>query len=123
MAGTTRHSPVYRNVAALLISWHQDNDDLKVSEEVCATIFVGDNTDLLTSGQVTRLQHIFEEKYRFKVSKVELACGHRSRPQNQLNKQVANFVEREDKEHTLLIVYYAGHGHPGANPGHLHLSG
>ena len=85
--------------------------------------FLGYNTDLLTSRQVTRLQHTLEEKYRFKTSKVELTCGHGPRPQVQLNKEVANFVSGEDKEHTLLIVYYAGHGHPGSNPGHLHLTG
>jgi hypothetical protein len=122
MAGTTRHSPVYRNVAALLISWHEDNDDLKVSEEASTMISLK-QLQSLTARQVNRLKHIFEKKYRFKASNVRLTCGDGPRPQVQLNKAVADFVSNEDKEHTLLIIYYAGHGLPGPSPGHLQMSG
>ena len=40
-----------------------------------------------------------------------------------MNARVANFVLEEDGLDTLLIVYYAGHGSPGAKPGHLQLFG
>lgn len=43
--------------------------------------------------------------------------------QVQLLSHISNFVLKEDGPHTLLIVYYAGHGTPGPSPGGLELSG
>jgi hypothetical protein len=38
MAGAQRNSSIYKRVAVLLISWHQECDDLKVQKEVCVII-------------------------------------------------------------------------------------
>ena len=40
-----------------------------------------------------------------------------------MQRHLANFVFEEDDRRTLLIIYYAGHGAPGADPGHFELSG
>ena len=40
-----------------------------------------------------------------------------------MQKHLAEFVYDEDDPRTLLIVYYAGHGAPGACMGHFNLSG
>ncbi len=34
-----------------------------------------------------------------------------------------DLIEEEDGKHTLLIVYYAGHGFAGNETGTLHLAG
>lgn len=40
-----------------------------------------------------------------------------------MQKHLADFVYEEDESHTLLIVYYAGHGAPRADPRQFELSG
>ena len=40
-----------------------------------------------------------------------------------MNKFLSEWVYDEDGDNTLLIVYYAGHGVPGQDPGQLKLAG
>ena len=84
----------HRNCAVLLISWEEQLDDLKTGEEVDA------------------LEAVFQNLFHYTVVKSQLVGGKRS-PQIQVQKILADFVFEHDDEHTLLIVYYAGHGIPG----------
>jgi predicted protein tyrosine phosphatase len=43
--------------------------------------------------------------------------------QAQVNRYLADFVDDYDDTSTLLIIYYAGHGRPGSDPGVLRLTG
>jgi len=61
--------------------------------------------------------------YNYKVSNIKLDTSHKHTPQVQLTGAVSDFVRREDDNHTLLIVYYAGHGSPGKSPGQLKMMG
>lgn len=65
---------------------------------------------------------MFNDVFNYKVSRVSLSTRVKTLPQVQVNKHIANFVEREDGPATLLIVYYAGHGTPSGTPGRLELS-
>lgn len=66
---------------------------------------------------------LFEETFNYNVSQAHIKSDSEKNPQVQVNAHVANFVYNEDGLDTLLIVYYAGHGSPGAKPGHLQLFG
>ena len=68
------------------------------------------------------LDHVLSTVYRYKVRKEWLTHGPQN-PQVQMQYHVAKFVMEEDGPRTLLIVYYAGHGKPGPDPGKLELAG
>jgi hypothetical protein len=72
---------------------------------------------------VSDLRKVFGEQYNYETTTFKLNSQDRHTPQVQLLWAVASFVEREDGEHRLLIVYYAGHGSPGKHPGDLNISG
>jgi hypothetical protein len=74
-------------------------------------------------GKVSDLGEVFSKRYNYHVSHIQLDARSSKRPQVQVNYGVADFVNKEDGEHTLLILYYAGHGSPGRSPGHLKLFG
>lgn len=65
---------------------------------------------------------MFKNEFYYNVSRVGLSATARTLPQVQVNYYIAEFVHREDRPATLLIVYYAGHGTPSNIPGHLELS-
>lgn len=104
--GNNKTAP-YDKVAVLLISWRKEDDDLD------------------TAPEVERLGHVFEDIFGFRVCSVLLTNGNQSTPlaQVQVLSYISDFVRREDGPHTLLIVYYAGHGTPGMSPGGLQVSG
>jgi hypothetical protein len=58
--------------------------------------------------QVNALAKVLRETYKFEV--VERLLNHKKRAQTQVNQHLANFVADHDDKHTLLIIYYAGHG-------------
>ena len=59
--------------------------------------------------QVESLQNVLESDYGFKVYNKQLHI--KKRPQQQALKHLSEFVEKEDAEQGLLIIYYAGHGY------------
>lgn len=57
------------------------------------------------------------------MSYITLNCRSGPLPQVDAIAKVASFVQKEDKEDSLLIVYYAGHGKKGKATGQLLLFG
>ncbi|KAF2188824.1 hypothetical protein K469DRAFT_71850 [Zopfia rhizophila CBS 207.26] len=78
------------HTAVLLLHWEKEWDDLNFGAEVDA------------------LARVFRYEYRWTVEWKRLHG--RGRPQAQINQYLANFVAQYDDFHTLLIIYYAGHG-------------
>lgn len=81
------------------------------------------NTDLVSvaeNPQVDRLSDVFSKRYRFGVTEKRLNT--QKSAQLQIHRHLANFVYDEDDEHTLLIIYYAGHGTPDRSTGCLLLA-
>lgn len=71
--------------------------------------------------QVEHLGNVFREKLNYNVTHKLL---NKKKPaQTQVNKHLSDFVFTHDRPNTLLIVYYAGHGVPGLNPGETTLVG
>ncbi|KAF7520123.1 hypothetical protein G7054_g12877 [Neopestalotiopsis clavispora] len=95
----------YETASVLLLSWHRDFEDLETDEEV------------------TNLERLFQEKYRYTTTRAELKPDSQNSAQLQLNKHLSDFVYDHDGPNALLIIYYAGHGRPGQIPGGLHLAG
>jgi hypothetical protein len=93
----------HRKAAVLMISWAEGFDDLHTAKEV------------------DELEAVFVQLFHYTVIKAQLIGG--KPPAIQVNSRLARFVEEYDSDSTLLIVYYAGHGIPGDNPGELHLTG
>ncbi|RDW82288.1 hypothetical protein BP6252_03400 [Coleophoma cylindrospora] len=89
----------YRQAFVLLLSWHKDVDDLHTSEEV------------------TKLENVFRDTFKYKTVQKVLTKDPRRKAQNQVNRYLAEFVDDHDDTNTLLIVYYAGHGRPGESKG------
>jgi hypothetical protein len=56
------------------------------------------------------LKDVFEAIYGYEVHDAKLMKE--LNPTLQLNAFLANFVLASDKENTLMIIYYAGHGTP-----------
>lgn len=69
------------------------------------------------------LQDVFSEKFKYQTIRQTLTICPRRSTQAQANRILATFVDDHDAEDTLLIVYYAGHGVPGASHGGLNLIG
>ena len=61
-----------------------------------------------SSCQVEQLADVFENDFHFETRKEVLAAG--KNPQLELNAKLSNFILEFDDEHTLCIIYYAGHG-------------
>ncbi|MCJ1392223.1 hypothetical protein MMC18_005090 [Xylographa bjoerkii] len=101
MEDTNRETSSYENVAALLLSWTED--------------------DLGVKAEVDTLEDVFRNVFHYEVHNKCLTTNTRTKPQIQVNQLVANFVADKEGPKTLLIVYYAGHGLPGLEPGHLNL--
>jgi hypothetical protein len=72
---------------------------------------------------VKKLCDVFANRYHYSITEFQLDAKSQTRPQTEVNYQVAKFAKEKDGELTLLIVYYAGHGSPGKSPGQLKLSG
>ena len=103
--GPYSNSRSYQKVHVLLLSWHEDYDDLKVNKEVDA------------------LHTVFKETFNFNVRRERLSHDENKTAQACVNKIVADWVYEYDGLRTLLIVYFAGHGKRGNKPGDLHIAG
>lgn len=99
--GDYKTSSKYTIVEVLLLCWAEKSDDLTIAEEV------------------SRLKTTFEENFNYHARIRKLDADTKQRLQVQVNKIVADFVGDFDGPNTLLIVYYAGHGKPGAFYGSL----
>jgi hypothetical protein len=73
--------------------------------------------------KVQRLKSVFKNIYNYNVESFLIDSRRSALPQAQANLAVANFVNLNDQEDALFIVYYAGHGAPGKEQGHLNMSG
>ena len=103
--GAYTYSAYYKKVSVLMISWDPAYDDLGTKAEVDA------------------LAEVFKNIYNFEV-RISLLGEDRRRPlQQTVNKIVANWIYENDTLNSLLIVYFAGYGTPGLEPGTLQLSG
>ena len=69
----------------LLISWK--DDDLGVSKEVA------------------ELQHVFEDLYHYQVQTYQIP---NVKPDKEMKRRMLEFLDN-DRDDTLLILYYAGH--------------
>lgn len=90
-----RHDIRYSKVEVLLLRWADD--------------------DLGVSAELKDLQHVFTDLYHFEVETYDIPSH---RPNNALSRRVLDFLEN-DREETLFILYYAGHGktNPQSNEG------
>lgn len=67
---------------------------------------------------MSELADVFENIFRYKVTRKLLNSKTNKLPHQQLMKYIADFLYDEDQRRTLLLVYYAGHGSPkSANNG------
>lgn len=92
----------HEKTTVLMISWCKEKNDLETSDEV------------------NQLASVFRDLFNYKVVQKEITP--RRKPQIQVQKMLADFVDEYDDRATLLIVYYAGHGIPN-EPGNLLLAG
>lgn len=99
------NSQSYDHVEVLMLSWEKESDDLKVQEEI------------------DQLTEVFENEYNYHVTRETIKRREKKRAQTSINAIVASWVDRYDGLKTLLLVYFAGHGRPGANIGELVLNG
>ncbi|KAF7872141.1 hypothetical protein EAF04_003066 [Stromatinia cepivora] len=85
-------SLAYREAYVLLLSWHRDDDDLHVQQEV------------------DDLEKVFRNTFKYQTTQKVLKQDPKKHPQTQINLFLAEFVHSHDGPNSLLIVYYAGHG-------------
>ncbi|KAJ8071114.1 hypothetical protein OCU04_001455 [Sclerotinia nivalis] len=85
-------SLAYREAHILLLSWHREDDDLHVQQEV------------------DDLERVFRNTFKYQTTQKVLKQDPKKHPQTQINLFLAEFVHSHDDPNTLLIVYYAGHG-------------
>lgn len=78
----------YNRVHALFLSW--EDDLLGVSREIAD------------------LRDVLRHKYHYETEEWHIPS---SRSHNSLVKRISEFLEAYEDNKTLLIVYYAGHGH------------
>lgn len=63
---------------------------------------------ILISFQTEELRALFADQFHYDCKVVELNVLRK--PQHQLNRYIATFVDENDGPNTLMIVYYTGHG-------------
>lgn len=100
----------HKKTSALLLSWDPDHDDLKVGGEVGYTPSAQKFS--ANALQVQKLQEVLKADYGFNVYNREFNT--KKSPKQQALKHLSAFVEEEDAEQGLLIIYYAGHGYGDA---------
>lgn len=103
--GPYSNPSIYRKVEALFLCWAENSNDLATKEEV------------------NRLRLVLENRFNYHVQVQHLDNCIENRLQVRINRIVADFVDENDGQNTLLIVYYAGHGRPGSYYGSLELFG
>ncbi|KAL2064192.1 hypothetical protein VTL71DRAFT_4686 [Oculimacula yallundae] len=104
MGPSTSPAVFYNNAAVLLLSWHEDVDELKTSNEVSA------------------LEGVFRDLFHYQTQRSTITQDPRNPAQVQVNLILSKFVSDHGDPDTLLIVYYAGHGKPGESDKGLNLA-
>ena len=104
--GKYKTSSTYKKVEVLVLCWETQSSDLPAIKK-----------------EVQDLQAIFENRFNYHTEINYLNTTAEHKLQIRVNKMVAAFVDEHDGPDTLLIVYYAGHGRPGAEYGDLELFG
>ena len=99
--GPYKNPSSYTNCAVLLLCWEEHSNDLDTEKEV------------------NDLKLLFETKFKYVVERKYIDNRSPKRLQVQANAIVTDFINTYDGPHTLLIVYYAGHGKPGEKHGDL----
>ncbi|KAL1595212.1 hypothetical protein SLS60_009900 [Paraconiothyrium brasiliense] len=97
----------YQKVAVLLLKWSDPLDELRVSMH--GEIIV----------QLHKLATVFQKTFNFQTQIVELNVS--SKPQHQLDRHIAAFIEAHDGPHSLLIVCYQGNSMFNSLHGRLEL--
>ncbi|KAJ4300761.1 hypothetical protein N0V90_002849 [Kalmusia sp. IMI 367209] len=92
----------YSKVAVLIVKWADELDELK------------------TRAEAEELDAVFRERFHFVTETVELNVA--TKPQHQMHRHMSAFVEKYDGPHSLLIVYYTGHGVYREDLKHLELT-
>ena len=95
----------YKKIEALLLCWEPASDDLDIDDEV------------------DRFKALLEKKFHYNVDVEKIGSKSPKKLQVQVNSRVARYMKDHDGPKTLIIVYYAGHGKPGDQYGHLELFG
>ena len=103
--GPYKNPSTYKKVEVLLLCWADNSDDMATKDEV------------------NRLKTVFSQRFNYHTRTEYLDTETEQRLQVQVNAKVAAFVLAHDGPHTLLIVYYAGHGRPGSYYGELEMHG
>jgi hypothetical protein len=88
----------HNKTSVLMLSWDKNSGDLDVADEL------------------RRLRLTFEQTYGFKVYEKQIkdaGSDGRKKPRTQVARHLSEFVDEEDFERGLLIIYYAGHGLAG----------
>ena len=93
--GSYRNPSTYKKVEVMMLCWADNSDDLA------------------TKNEVNKLKSVFNNRFHYHAHTEYLDTKTEQRLQVQVNAKVAAFVAAHDGPHTLLIVYYAGHGRPG----------
>ena len=101
--GPYEYSSTHQKAEVLLLRWANDSDDLATGEEV------------------NRLRAVFEKQFKYHTHTKLLNTKTGPNLQVQINAIIATFVAEHSGPHTLLIVYYAGHGRQGNHYGTLEL--
>lgn len=101
--GPYKNLTTYHQVKVLSLCWADNSDNMAAEEEV------------------DKLKIVFEEQFHYQFYKEYLDTTSAGKLQVQVNAIVAAFVKAHDGPHTLLIVYYAGHGRPGGYYGALEM--
>ncbi len=101
--GSYKNPSTYQKAEVLLLCWATHSDNLATGDEV------------------ERLKLVFEERFHYNTRTEYISTKTGPNLQVQINGKIAAFVADNDGPHTLLVVYYAGHGRPGSYYGALEL--
>ena len=100
--GWYKNPSTYKKVEVLLLCWADD---------------------MATKDEVNRFKSVLEKRFHYSTHTEYLDAMIETKLQLQVNAKVASFTSTHDGPHTLLIVYYAGHGRPGSYYGALEVHG
>lgn len=100
----------YTNVAAVIIRWADELDNLHCDKEAWDPSLLRRNGKATDCLKVEELNKLFRDDFEYKSSIVTLNV--KTKPQGQLNYAISHLIRHHDGPHQshLLIVYYSGHG-------------
>jgi hypothetical protein len=103
----------YKATIVLMLSW-KDSDLNKPELDKEVKGYNNCSSKPGTNGsKVADLAEVFRDDYGFEV--FQHVLDSKDNPRRRLNKYLSNFIDEYDKDETLLILYYAGHGWDAPN--------